>query len=127
MFCTKCGAQINDNAYVCIKCGVLVHKEPAKVGKPGTVSFVLGIIAISIAGLLAFVMLGISGDLDNIDGMSLFFVYMFCLLPLGIIDGILGLIGFIFGVVHKRTSGIILNAISIAIGMISVLYPVIFV
>ena len=31
MFCSNCGAEINDNAVVCVKCGCAVNNQPAPV------------------------------------------------------------------------------------------------
>ena len=33
MFCTNCGKELSDNAYVCISCGALVRSEMAKNAK----------------------------------------------------------------------------------------------
>lgn len=31
MYCSNCGAEINDNAVVCVKCGCAVNKQPQTI------------------------------------------------------------------------------------------------
>ena len=47
MFCWNCGKEIDDNAYVCIGCGVLVKKEETRP-KFYKAAFVLGILSLCI-------------------------------------------------------------------------------
>ncbi len=62
MFCKNCGKEIDDNAYVCVHCGVKVAEEPAapvqvaaEPKKRNTAAFVLGIIGFIIALASAYV------------------------------------------------------------------------
>ena len=34
-YCNNCGSQINDNAVVCVKCGVAIHRTGGQGGDPG--------------------------------------------------------------------------------------------
>ena len=54
MFCTNCGGQIDDNAYVCIHCGVKVNNQPKEKHTADTGSFWWGVLGyfVPIAGLI---------------------------------------------------------------------------
>lgn len=64
MFCTNCGKRLDENAYVCVNCGVLVrNRSEIKVVKPkknintkalGVVSVVLGVISLIFSLMLYF-------------------------------------------------------------------------
>lgn len=83
MYCKNCGELIDDNAYVCPKCGVLTNNELKK--QSTDVSVILGIIAICIGifiPIVAWVCGGIglsqankinskSGKILNIIGLIL--------------------------------------------------------
>lgn len=64
MFCTNCGNRIDENAYVCVNCGVLVrNRSENKVIRPkkkantkalGVVSIIFGVIAFVFSLMLYF-------------------------------------------------------------------------
>lgn len=62
MFCTNCGNKIDENACVCLNCGVLVRKRSSNVKKKnkinnntlGLSSTILGIVAIVFSLMLFF-------------------------------------------------------------------------
>lgn len=57
-FCTKCGAELRDNEFVCSHCGSAVAEKPAipaGVDKPSTSTIVLGVVGIIFAILLPIV------------------------------------------------------------------------
>lgn len=55
MYCRNCGNKIDENAYVCVNCGVLVNNVPKKKNKKknsnasGIISIIFGIIAVVIS------------------------------------------------------------------------------
>ena len=61
MFCQNCGNKIDDNAYVCVHCGVFLKKRSNNKIEHNTnnkvlgiVSFILGIVAIFLSIMLFF-------------------------------------------------------------------------
>lgn len=59
MFCSKCGAQINDNAEICTNCGCSVSNSRKKSGKK-EMSTGLRIFCLIAGLILAFITIGIS-------------------------------------------------------------------
>lgn len=41
MFCKKCGAEVNDDAVVCVKCGCAIDKAPVEGEKNWVVAYLL--------------------------------------------------------------------------------------
>ena len=129
-YCSNCGAEVNENAAVCVKCGYalkpnnLFSNQQAKDQSPKT-SMVLGIIAI-VFGVIAFLLaLGVQSYLTSTyegrlqrlasDFESVRIGLMILLLP---VPGVLSIIGFILGLTNKvksgaKTAGIVLNAITL--------------
>ena len=98
MFCSNCGKEVCDNAYVCIGCGCLVNRRKPAVpktpveGNEGSKRFIVWffIAAGAIALALLFFNIGIWGeewDLVLVSGiLGLAFV-----LPAGIVSFIFGM------------------------------------
>lgn len=63
MFCFNCGNKVDDNAYICVHCGVILKKEPTRKNRKRSGNLVCGIISI-IFGILA---LALSFSLFFID------------------------------------------------------------
>lgn len=61
MFCSNCGAQINDKAVICVKCGVMVQKASQDVAENAGMRMLLPIgrsgwaIAAGYCGLLSII------------------------------------------------------------------------
>jgi len=49
LYCKKCGKEIEDEAFVCVYCGVLVNEQIKKT-KFYTAGFVLGILSVCLPG-----------------------------------------------------------------------------
>lgn len=57
MYCKNCGNELPEDAYVCIKCGILTNKEEVIEKKEGDSLGILSIVFSSIAVLIALNML----------------------------------------------------------------------
>lgn len=137
-YCMNCGHPIDENADVCLNCGVLIHKDNinnnSKVKAPGQgmgiASMILGIVA-AIWTLLTLLAVG---DLDLASSLgydytiieSIAFAIGFTLFSLT--PSILGLIFSIISLKQHKSgfniSGIILNSISLFITLIVFIYVV---
>lgn len=56
MYCTHCGAEINDEAVICVHCGIATHKHQQRVKREGNPLAVIGFIMVffvTIAGLVS--------------------------------------------------------------------------
>ncbi len=134
-FCANCGHQIQENADVCLNCGVLLHKDDvnnSKVRVPGQgmgiASLVLGIIA-AVWTLLTLLALG---NLDLVSSLGYYYT-MFDIVAFDIGFTLFSLtpsiLGLIFSIIslkkHKsglNLSGLILNSISLFLTVIVFIY-----
>lgn len=135
-YCSNCGAEIDEKAVICVKCGVPVsgsnvsqpQNTTQKSGHGGaTASLVLGIIGLVFAIISLLISLGVVYSTSYVssyyyDDYSTGFDVARLISALLIIalPGILSLIGLPIGIFCKRGSGakiagIILNAIAILI------------
>lgn len=65
MFCKNCGSEIDNNAYVCPKCGVRCGAEAAKRNTIGLLGFIFSFI-VPLAGLiLSIIGLNKANELDG--------------------------------------------------------------
>lgn len=131
-YCSNCGAEVNENAAVCVKCGCALKSNDALVNQPtceqsSKASMLLGIIAI-IFGAIAFLLViavqsyltsSYEGRIQRLasDFESTRLGLMILFLP---VPGILSVIGFILGLTNKvksgsKTAGIVLNAITLVL------------
>ena len=131
-YCSNCGAEVNENAAVCVKCGCALKTNDALANQQtraqsSTASMVLGIIAI-IFGAIAFLLViavqsyltsSYEGRIQRLasDFESTRLGLMILFLP---VPGILSVIGFILGLTNKvksgsKTAGIVLNAITLVL------------
>lgn len=131
-YCSNCGAEVNENAAVCVKCGCALKTNDALANQQtraqsSKASMVLGIIAI-IFGAIAFLLViavqsyltsSYEGRIQRLasDFESTRLGLMILFLP---VPGILSVIGFILGLTNKvksgsKTAGIVLNAITLVL------------
>lgn len=131
-YCSNCGAEVNENAAVCVKCGCALKTNDTLTNQPtreqsSKASMVLGIIAI-IFGAIAFLLViavqsYLTGSYEGrIQRLASDFErtrlgLMILFLP---VPGILSVIGFILGLTNKvksgsKTAGIVLNAITLVL------------
>ncbi len=94
MYCKNCGQQIDDDAYVCIHCGVKIDKQ-TKAGKGMEKKNILG-------------------------GLALIFAFLSPIV--GIILGIVSIIVASNGDKYLRNDGIIAIVISIAVVAVRILF-----
>lgn len=69
MYCKKCGAQIDDEAYVCVHCGALV-KEPTETAAGGAGYRQKKTNGMAIAGFVCSFLLPLLGLIFSIIGMN---------------------------------------------------------
>ena len=125
-YCSNCGAEVNENAAVCIRCGYALEKQENITVQPasgGKASMVLGIISIVFAAIGFFLTICVQSYLTstyegriqrlatNFDSTKIGLMILFLTVP-----GILSLVGFILGLANKgkngsKIAGIVLNAI----------------
>lgn len=137
-YCSNCGAEVNENAAVCVKCGFAL--KPNEVSytsnaqqQSSNASMILGILAV-IFGAIAFILtIAVQSYLtttyqgriqrlaNDFESTRLGLMILFVTVP-----GILSIIGFILGLTNKvkggaKTAGIVLNAIALILSIIMVL------
>ena len=132
-YCSNCGAEVNENAAVCIRCGYALKKQENITVQPasgGKASMVLGIISIVFTAIGFFLTICVQSYLTstyegriqrlatNFDSTKIGLMILFLTVP-----GILSLVGFILGLANKgkngsKTAGIVLNAISLILCVI---------
>lgn len=55
MYCKNCGKEIDDNAYVCIHCGVRVDNKPVQTATEGDSKTGLGVVMALFLGLIGLI------------------------------------------------------------------------
>lgn len=72
MYCKKCGAQIDDDAYVCIHCGMLVNEQSKETAfaQNGAVQTGKKTNVMAIAGFVCSFLFAILGLIFSIIGMK---------------------------------------------------------
>lgn len=72
MYCKKCGAQIDDDAYVCVHCGALVKEMPQETAFAQNSAVQTGkkTNAMAIAGFVCSFLFAILGLIFSIIGMK---------------------------------------------------------
>ena len=129
-FCTNCGNELNENASFCVKCGVSTNNITTPINKPktpgkglGITSMILGIIACfeSICSLFIFVCLLIAGEYF-LPYEKLAFGFLFLMVPvtLLIVGGSLGLASMSKAKSGMNLTGVILNAVSLVLCILSI-------
>ena len=137
-YCSNCGAEVNENAAVCVKCGfALKTNEVSSTSnaqqQSSNASMILGILAV-IFGAIAFILtIAVQSYLtttyqgriqrlaNDFESTRIGLMILFVTVP-----GILSIIGFILGLTNKgkggaKTAGIVLNAIALILSIIMVL------
>ena len=137
-YCSNCGAEVNENAVVCIKCGCSLKSDNVSntnnVQDQGSKSsMVIGIIALIFAAIGFILVLALQSYLTNtyqgriqrlasdFESSRIGMVVLFIPVP-----GILSIIGFILGLTNKvkngsKTAGIVLNAITFVLCVLMIL------
>ena len=131
-YCSNCGAEVNENAAVCVKCGCALKTNDALANQQtraqsSKASMVLGIIAIIFGAIVFLLVIAVQSYLTSSyegriqrlasDFESTRLGLMILFLP---VPGILSVIGFILGLTNKvksgsKTAGIVLNAITLVL------------
>lgn len=118
MFCQNCGNKIDDNAYVCVHCGVFLKKRSeSKVINNrsnnktlGVVSLILGIIAIVLSIMLFF------HDISSVGMYTEIYERIFYVLDYSLTAIMVSAVTLIFSLISKRGSyssiGLILALLS---------------
>lgn len=72
MYCKKCGAQIDDDAYVCVHCGTLVNELPQETAfaQNGAVQTGKKTNGMAIAGFVCSFLFALLGLIFSIIGMK---------------------------------------------------------
>lgn len=106
MFCTNCGNRLDENAYVCVNCGVLLkNRSENKVVKPkvkintktlGVVSTILGGIAMLFSLMLFF------HDISSVGMYTEVYERVLYALDYSITAILLSIVALIFSLVGKK-------------------------
>ncbi len=137
-YCSNCGAEVNENAAVCVKCGfALKSNEVSSTGnvqqQSSNASMILGILAVVFGAIAFLLVIAVQSYLTttydgriqrlatNFESTRLGLMILFVTVP-----GILAVIGFILGLTNKvkggaKTAGIVLNAIALVLCIIMIL------
>jgi len=137
-YCSNCGAEVNENAAVCVKCGfALKTNEVSSTGnvqqQSSNASMILGILAVVFGAIAFLLVIAVQSYLTttydgriqrlatNFESTRLGLMILFVTVP-----GILAVIGFILGLTNKvkggaKTAGIVLNAIALVLCIIMIL------
>ncbi len=137
-YCSNCGAEVNENAAVCVKCGfALKSNEVSSTGnvqqQSSNASMILGILAVVFGAIAFLLVIAVQSYLTttydgriqrlatNFESTRLGLMILFLPVP-----GILAVIGFILGLTNKvksgaKTAGIALNAIALVLCIIMIL------
>ena len=137
-YCSNCGAEVNENAAVCVKCGfALKTNEVSSAGnvqqQSSNASMILGILAVVFGAIAFLLVIAVQSYLTttydgriqrlatNFESTRLGLMILFLPVP-----GILAVIGFILGLTNKvkggaKTAGIVLNAIALVLCILMIL------
>ena len=137
-YCSNCGAEVNENAAVCVKCGfALKTNEVSSAGnvqqQSSNASMILGILAVVFGAIAFLLVIAVQSYLTttydgriqrlatNFESTRLGLMILFLPVP-----GILAIIGFILGLTNKvkggaKTAGIVLNAIALVLCILMIL------
>ena len=137
-YCSNCGAEVNENAAVCVKCGWALKSNDVTQSsnvqpQSSKASMVLGILAVVFAAIAFLLVICVQSYLTTTyDGRIQRFASDFESTRLGLmilfipVPGILSIIGFILGLTNKvksgaKTAGIVLNAIALVLCILMIL------
>lgn len=137
-YCSNCGAEVNENAAVCVKCGFALKSNEVTTAsnvqsQSSKASMVLGILAVVFGAIAFLLVIAVQSYLTttydgriqrlatNFESTRLGLMILFLPVP-----GILAVIGFILGLTNKvkggaKTAGIVLNAIALVLCIIMIL------
>ena len=137
-YCSNCGAEVNENAAVCVKCGFALKSNEVTTAsnvqsQSSKASMVLGILAVVFGAIAFLLVIAVQSYLTttydgriqrlatNFESTRLGLMILFVTVP-----GILAVIGFILGLTNKvkggaKTAGIVLNAIALVLCIIMIL------
>ena len=115
MFCQNCGNKLDENAYVCVHCGVFLKKRSNKKNKINNsglavVSVILGIVAILLSLMLFF------HDISMVGMYTEVYERIFYALDYSITAIMMSLVTLIFALISKKESygsvGLMLSLLS---------------
>ena len=137
-YCSNCGAEVNENAAVCVKCGFALKSNEVTTAsnvqsQSSKASMVLGILAVVFGAIAFLLVIAVQSYLTttydgriqrlatNFESTRLGLMILFLPVP-----GILAVIGFILGLTNKvkggaKTAGIVLNAIALVLCILMIL------
>lgn len=126
-FCSNCGKELDENAAVCVNCGIYVNNYKTKVKQPGKglsiASMILGIVAIFYGLCFAFsstILINVE-EFFYFDKLGLAFAFNFWPLAIAITGLSLGIASTKKIKNGFNTSGIILSSITIFICIASII------
>lgn len=109
MYCTNCGNKIDENAYVCVNCGVIIKKDNSnrvvkKVQKNKENSNGTGIASIVVAliGILISLYGFIFGDVDAVSLYTKFFERVFFAFGYNLFQLIFMIVSLILSLVNSK-------------------------
>lgn len=116
MFCRNCGNKVDENAYICVNCGVVIEneKKQTKKKKSGNISGIFSIIF----GIMAFILSAASFtvDISNVGMYTEIYEKIGYAIGFTLFSIILTLIALIFALVNKNK---ICNKIGLGLTLIS--------
>ena len=105
MFCQNCGNKIDDNACVCIHCGVFLKKRSdiktinhSNNNALGVVSFILGIVSIFLSIMLFF------NDISSVGMYTEIYERVFYALNYSLTAIMMSSVAFIFSLISKKSA-----------------------
>ncbi len=106
MYCSNCGNKIDENAYVCVNCGVIIKKTtPSKISTKSvskTNSSITGIVSILLASVsLVFGLYGfIFGDITSVGMYTSIVERLTFAMNYNLIQFLFAIIGLVFSLVE---------------------------
>lgn len=106
MFCENCGNKVDDNAYVCVNCGVFLKKRSdIKIAKEkknadtcGIISIVFGIVSLMLSFLLFF------RDISSVGMYTEIFERIIYTLNYSLFSILFASVSFILSLIGKRNN-----------------------
>ena len=118
MFCMNCGNKLEENAYVCVNCGVLVKKRGVSINVKkkndtkvlGVISSILGCLSLFLSFMLFFY------DISSVGMYTEVYERIFYALDYSLSAILMAMVTFIFSLISKKNTysnvGLLLSILS---------------